>query len=644
MTEQGTSSCYLWDMEAHHLLSWLESIFFPTVLQYQHKNHEGLSRLFRNLLWALEATKAVPAAEVRVEAAPKDNSKHTLALQDPYRIWYEAGSEWEPLSHHLPSCMGEKLVSLSPAGLINGLAGVEGGLVECNLTRRVPFEEAEALAKGAGGVTFMDLQEIASVLHQAIQTQRQIDQLKATPTKIQNMVSPNLEVSQLKNIRARVRNTVVAVGRSNNSNEVVDPNHPVALPKAKNCIPEEERDYKCVVCDNINQSLFVLDRKNGDVICSACGYVVCERIIHLGSAYRNFEGEADRNHHGARYNPLFSGAHNTATSLSRDPAGGLGGGRGCSNLRKTHAYIELNLCHLGEGTRKANTKRHETRVGYKDQQKKRAFTRMQHVGDALDLNLAVLELAKELYSEFRNRRQVLKDPEGVIAACLCEAFDRSSLEGRTRLESELQRLRKIASAQDWAAAANNKAAKRAMRRNMLHTVHFAQSNARSNSKAPIATAAVQGEAATVAALERSKPVASWDINDTRAWLLCAARAIAKHWEEHQPANTESNKSLDEFEAAMVEHTFVICEYLENNSQGASPVVGKKVLLMNAKKLSSIVGDVAAAKALHQKIRGVVNRQAVRKSQAARQKASQLRFQQTKRKNWVGVKKATVPSV
>jgi len=55
---------------------------------------------------------------------------------------------------------------------------------------------------------------------------------------------------------------------------------------------------KCKICGETDQSNFILDRKNGDVICSSCGTVHSESIMHEGSQFRKFEGEVDRNHHG----------------------------------------------------------------------------------------------------------------------------------------------------------------------------------------------------------------------------------------------------------------------------------------------------------------------------------------------------------
>ena len=163
---------------------------------------------------------------------------------------------------------------------------------------------------------------------------------------------------------------------------------------------------RCPTCGNNEQSDFVLDRRNGDVICQHCGTVVSESIMHEGSQFRKFEGEVDRNHHGDAANPLLSNAHNLSTSLAgvvttTGSAGGAGwGAQSTANsnkrnletiLKNVHAYTELNVSQFGKTDRR-------TRTGYKDRQKKDAFLQMMHAGDALNLHEAVVQRAKEIFA------------------------------------------------------------------------------------------------------------------------------------------------------------------------------------------------------------------------------------------------------
>ncbi len=131
---------------------------------------------------------------------------------------------------------------------------------------------------------------------------------------------------------------------------------------------------KCKVCGNNDQGAFVLDRKNGDLICTNCGTIATESLMHEGSQFRKFEGEEDRNHHGDVANPLYSNAYNMGTSLSgvsmsvgAGMAGWGSGGRGAGGLetilKNIHNYTEMNISQFGKEEKK-------TRVGYKDRQKK----------------------------------------------------------------------------------------------------------------------------------------------------------------------------------------------------------------------------------------------------------------------------------
>jgi hypothetical protein len=59
---------------------------------------------------------------------------------------------------------------------------------------------------------------------------------------------------------------------------------------------------------------------------------------------------------------------------------------------------------------------------------------MAHAGDALGLHEAVVQRAKELFAGFRDDREMVQQFKGVLAACLCEAFDQLSRDGRRILK------------------------------------------------------------------------------------------------------------------------------------------------------------------------------------------------------------------
>lgn len=80
--------------------------------------------------------------------------------------------------------------------------------------------------------------------------------------------------------------------------------------------------FRCETCGNTEQNNFITDYARGDTICNGvdgngCGTVVQDHIVHEGSAYRKFEGEEDKSHHGPAPNKLFSSGHNLRTLISQ---------------------------------------------------------------------------------------------------------------------------------------------------------------------------------------------------------------------------------------------------------------------------------------------------------------------------------------
>lgn len=349
--------------------------------------------------------------------------------------------------------------------------------------------------------------------------------------------------------------------------------------------------HKCKICGNNDQADFVMDCKNGDLICTNCGTVAIESLMHEGSAYRKFEGEADRNHHGDMPNPLFSDAHNMSTTLgglSQQSGAGIGGygsvrGGGLENvLRNAHSYTEMNISQFGKGEKK-------TRIGYKDRQKKDAFVQMNHTGDALNLHEAVVQRSKELFAGFRDDRELLIQYKGVIAACLCEAFDQLSRDGRQILrlsaEGEDKEGKKVNEDGDYGDEADDDEKglvnARATKRNQLHSNSLAGKGGllvgtpkTANQRGSIDKSGQIGKVGSP--LNKSSTVAlktasSWDLDDCRTWLLEASRAIAKQWVEeakNEDAREDIPKgSIDELEGRLVEHTMKLIDVVERELKG-----------------------------------------------------------------------------
>ena len=379
-----------------------------------------------------------------------------------------------------------------------------------------------------------------------------------------------------------------------------------------------EKFKKCQICNNNDQASFVVDRKNGDVICSNCGTIVSESIMHEGSQFRKFEGEVDRNHHGDTPNPLYSNAHNLSTSLSgvsQTTGAGMGGwrsGGGGRNLetilRNAHAYTELNISQFGKTDRR-------TRTGYKDRQKKEAFVNMTHTGDALNLHEAVVQRAKELFAGFRDDRELVQQFKGVIAACLCEAFDQLSDAGKQILKAEQGQgpesvasdpaatasssssdNGKSASATAAAAAASEAAFqynKRAARRNELHHSNLAGKGGLLLDFDSVETAKSAAAAATGSPTSSdagiSKPASTWDLEDCRRWLTEVPRQISLEWIEAREKGVDGipSGSQSDLEGRLVEHTFNLIEHLEQQLQTKQPTNGKKVITPRLNDLAKL---------------------------------------------------------
>ena len=421
-----------------------------------------------------------------------------------------------------------------------------------------------------------------------------MDILATTPRRIADLLCPEISDSELKSIRRRVYDTVV-LGLGTNSSahaaslEDESKETPVA---ARQVAHEVEQWKKCTTCGNNDQSSFVLDPKQGDLICTNCGTIVSESIMHEGQQFRKFEGEEDRNHHGDAPNPLFSNSHNMGTSLGGvtfQTGAGMGGygsgGRGGGNmeniLRNAHAYTEMNISQFGKEEKK-------TRIGYKDRQKKDAFYQMTHAGDALGLHEAVVQRAKELFAGFRDDREMVQQFKGVIAACLSEAFDQLSRDGR-------QLLKKQAGEGGGGAAASAKEEDgpkiihaRASRRNDLHSASLAGKGGLMLDTTVVSHGGVANvgggtmkspnESITGQPFE-TKAAATWDMDDCKSWMIEATKSIARSWvDARQSSNTsaadvKSNNTSstvaipkgtkDELEGSLIEHTLKLSEYLES---------------------------------------------------------------------------------
>jgi hypothetical protein len=431
-----------------YLVTWLQKTMKIAVVKAGlpvTQAHEMASRLLKAVVALKVVEQDVPDDDNNVDhdndnddddeeddrkkkkAKTKMNKKRKIItqrfLKDPYGIWFQGGElaktteavqrddgliPWDEDQEDIPDKDGGKLSVLSIGGLLNGLTGQ----VICqtaNINPKKLFKQAvttglaNTMSATFGGATVLQLCDVASLLQNAIIEIVKEDVLRTTPARIQELLAPEMTNAEFAGVRKRIYDTVI-LGRGLHQGGEADNDND--LPTAPStAMSDMEKMKKCSICGNNDQAAFILDQRNGDVICANCGLVVAESIMHEGSQFRKFEGEADRNHHGDAANPLYSNAHNMGTSLSGVvPTTGAGiggwgssggGGGGKQNLetvlKNAHAYTELNVSQLGKTDRR-------TRVGYKDRQKKDAFTQMVHAGDALNLHEAVVRRAKELFA------------------------------------------------------------------------------------------------------------------------------------------------------------------------------------------------------------------------------------------------------
>jgi len=298
------------------------------------------------------------------------------------------------------------------------------------------------------------------------------------------------------------------------------------------------------------------------------------------------------------------------------------------------------------------------------------------------------------------RNKLLSNPRWAIlfsAACLCEAFEQLSQEGKAILKADEEAVTEEAVKSD-----SRLISARAARRNELHHANLAGKGGLlidfSEIKKEEKTAKNTPNSAATSPKTAEKPAAAWNLLDCRSWLLDASRRIAQQWveERNKASNVAAQRkfpsgSLEELEGRLVEHSIALCEYLESEMQtrntkapgsaasakrihtprvqdmsklgikwqhahergsggkggvggsgtqpkgkapGGDRTAGQLLILLTAKKLGSILKDPVAGEAFHKELRSVIGQQQTRKRKLMLEEATRQRLQQTKRKPWL----------
>lgn len=350
----------------------------------------------------------------------------------------------------------------------------------------------------------------------------------------------------------------------------------------------------------------------------------------------------------------------------------------------------MNISQFGKGERR-------TRIGYKDRQKREAFIQMTHVGDALNLHGAVVQRAKELFAGFRNDREQVQQFKGVLAACLCEAFEQLSQDGKQMLKRSAVELddygtdsteeddtEKMSSSGDIVRK-RKKLNFRANRRSELHSSSFAgkgglllnnipteknlieqnHSKMKENNGNILSKVGTNKYNKSNYGESQNKPVSSWDLDECRLWLFKASQSIVSKWieEEITMADVTIPKCKDELEGELVGHTLTLCNMLENELNnvdvkvtdksvikgrplgitwqrshdrrpGGRRTAGQLLMLKTSKKLGTAIGNIRAGEAFHREIRAMLGREETQKTKDRSVEATQQRMNQMRRKKWL----------
>ena len=160
--------------------------------------------MLENLIQALISASVDPSKQIQEHAA-KRMKLEERSERDEYKILDPSFSKGTDIVH-VP---GAIIARLTIGGLMNGFAGVKGGICHAVNGILLPQYTKDTKIETCHNCTIAEIQSMAVGLSHIISARLEIDMMTSTPRRITEMLCPELSVEEVKNIRKRIYDTVI---------------------------------------------------------------------------------------------------------------------------------------------------------------------------------------------------------------------------------------------------------------------------------------------------------------------------------------------------------------------------------------------------------------------------------------------------
>ena len=178
-----------------------------------------------------------------------------------------------------------------------------------------------------------------------------------------------------------------------------------------------------VCCKFHPEAALIEDYRAGDQICSACGLVVGDRVIDVGSEWRTFSNEsggADKSRVGAAENTLLGS--DLSTMIGPAPGGGRGGLGGSSMVSSDaaiYSYRNNNYSRGGGSGVGGGGGQSSSSSSSSDRALMDAFRTMANMSDRINLPRTITDRANVLFKVvYEGRNLKGRSNSAIAAACL----------------------------------------------------------------------------------------------------------------------------------------------------------------------------------------------------------------------------------